>query len=509
MALITLDRTQIYCEEAMARDHIRRGRLTEERNASILHFLSSKESDRWIADADVLVDLAHLVMLHKQRLIGDNAARALADVLLDLHEHGLPERVFDEQFEDVHAGIEAYLIDRVGADFGGRMHLGRSRNDEVATCSRIRLREELFGEMEALLDLRHVLIERADEHIDTIMPGFTHLQHAQPVTLAHHLLAYEEAFGRDYARLSNAYARVNISPLGAAAFASTGFAIDRRYTQELLGFAALATNTMDAVAARDYALEVLADNAILLATVSRFCEEIVLWSSPLIGFVHLADPYCSSSSIMPQKKNPDTAEVMRAKAASSAGELVAALGCIKGLPMSYNRDLQELWPHLWHSVADVRSSLPLLAGMVKSAMFDTARMAEEAGRGFSTATELADVLVREYDLPFRTAHTIVGRAVRSGTLGLAGIEAAARSIAGISLVERGLSENRIAAALDVRTVVNAKQSEGGPASSAVRTALAERRKLLAQDRMDLKALRDDIAGAQRRLIAKAQELAGI
>jgi argininosuccinate lyase len=341
------------------------------------------------------------------------------------------------------------------------------------------------------------------------MPGFTHLQHAQPVTLAHHLLAYEEAFGRDYARLSDAYSRVNTSPLGAAAFASTGFAIDRRYTQKMLGFDAIATNTMDAVAARDFALEVLADNAILMTTVSRFCEEIVLWSSPLIGFVQLADPYCSSSSIMPQKKNPDTAEVMRAKAASSAGELVAGLGCIKGLPMSYNRDLQELWPHLWRSVADVRSSIPLLAGLTESAVFDRARMAAEAGRGFSTATELADVLVREYGLPFRTAHTIVGRAVRSGTLDLAALEEAAGSIAGCSLVESGLTEKRIAAALDVRTVVEAKRAEGGPAPSAVQAALAERGRLLAQHRTELEALREGVTASKERLIAKARELVGI
>ncbi|MDD5420156.1 MAG: argininosuccinate lyase, partial [Methanomicrobiaceae archaeon] len=396
----------------MQKDQIRQGRLADERSPEVIRFLSSMEADHWIAGADILVDMAHLLMLYRQRIIEDGAARALMAVLLDLHEHGLPECAYDNRFEDVHAGKEAYLIDRVGEEIGGRLHIGRSRNDEVATCIRIRLRDELLGRMRALLSIRKALLDTAAWHTDTVMPGFTHLQHAQPTTLAHHLLAYEQAFSRDADRLRDAFARVDRCPLGSAAFASTGFPIDREDTATLLGFSGVLANTMDAVAARDFALEAIATAAVCMTTASRLCEDLIIWSTTFAGFVHLDDAYCSSSSIMPQKKNPDTAEIMRAKAGTVAGNLTASLMIAKGLPMSYNRDLQELTPHLWQSEEATRQSLELLAGMVGSAAFDSQRMQTEAGRGFSTATDLADVLVREYGLAFRTAHRIVGRAVR-------------------------------------------------------------------------------------------------
>ena len=230
-----------------------------------------------------------------------------------MHDEGIPEEVFDDRFEDIHAGIESILIESAGVEIGGRLHIGRSRNDEVATCIRIKLREELLKQMAALLKVRKVLIALAGQHKDSVMPGFTHLQHAQPTTLAHHLLAYEQAFSRDFDRLRDAYTRVNLSPLGAAAFASTGYPVNRDYTASLLGFDGLVTNTMDAVATRDFALETLADLSILMANISRLCEELIIWSTSFVKFVSLDDAFCSTSSIMPQKKNPDTAEIMRAK----------------------------------------------------------------------------------------------------------------------------------------------------------------------------------------------------
>src|SRR5690554_5089044 len=376
----------------MRSDQIRQGRLSGERSANLEHFLASMDADRWIAEADLLVDMAHLLGLRRQGIIDEAPARALMAALLDLHDHGLPAEAFDERFEDIHAGKEACLIDRVGEDFGGRLHMGRSRNDEVATCIRIRLKEEILALVRSLIDLRVTLLDVAASHTETVMPGFTHLQHAQPTTLAHYLLAYEQAFSRDTARLREAYARVDASPLGSAAFASTGFPLDRAYTTRLLGFARPAPNSMDAVAARDFAVEVLSDAAVCMTTASRLCEELVIWSTAFVGFVHINDAYCSSSSIMPQKKNPDVAEIMRAKAGTVAGALIAAMTITKGLPMSYNRDLQELTPHLWRGVEAARESLPLLSGMIGTATFNTERMAAEAGRGFSTATELADVL---------------------------------------------------------------------------------------------------------------------
>ncbi len=265
----------------------------------MMHFLSSMRSDRCIADADILVDLAHVLMLEKQKIIDRDIAKQLLSALLVLFDEGIPEEVFDERFEDVHAGIESLLIESVGMDVGGRMHMGRSRNDEVATCIRIKLREDMLKQMSALLKVREVLVTLAEQHIETAMPGFTHMQHAQPTTLAHHLLAYEQAFSRDFDRLKDTYVRVNQSPLGAAAFASTGYPINREYTASLLGFDGLVTNTMDAVATRDFALETLADLSIMMANMSRLCEELIIWSTSFVKFVTLDDAFCSTSSIMP------------------------------------------------------------------------------------------------------------------------------------------------------------------------------------------------------------------
>ncbi len=490
----------------MRSDQIRQGRLAGERSADLEHFLASMAADRWIAEADLLVDMAHLLGLLRQGIIDEAPARALMAALLDLHDHGLPEEAFDEHYEDIHAGKEACLIGRVGEDFGGRLHMGRSRNDEVATCIRIRLREEIIALVQSLADLRRTLLDAAAAHTETVMPGFTHMQHAQPTTLAHYLLAYEQAFSRDTARLREAYARVDVSPLGSAAFASTGFPLDRDYTARLLGFSRPAPNSMDAVAARDFAIEVLGDITALMTTVSRLCEELVLWSSAFVGFVHLDDAYCSSSSIMPQKKNPDVAEIMRARAGSAAGSLIAAITIVKGLPMSYNRDLQELTPHLWRGVAAARQSIPLLSGMIATAAFNTERMAAEAGRGFSIATELADVLVREYGLPFRTAHRIVGRAVRHGSLDIATLEGAAREAAGLSVVDLGLTEERISLALDPRHAVAVRTVLGGPAPEAVAVQLSEQEELLARDRAWAEETDTALSRAFEDLISESRRL---
>jgi argininosuccinate lyase len=473
----------------------------------MMHFLSSMRSDRYIADADLLVDLAHVLMLKKQKIIDRDNAQKLISALLVLFDEGIPDEVFADHFEDIHAGIESLLIESVGADAGGRMHMGRSRNDEVATCIRIKLREELLKQMSALIKVREVLVALAALHIDTIMPGFTHMQHAQPTTLAHHLLAYEQAFSRDFDRLKDTYVRVNMSPLGAAAFASTGYPISREYTASLLGFEGLVTNTMDAVATRDFALEALADLSIMMTTASRLCEELIIWSTSFVKFVTLDDAFCSTSSIMPQKKNPDTAEIMRAKSGSVFGSFASAILTVKGLPMSYNRDLQELTPHLWRGVQDTKESLRLLIDMLSSAAFDTERMKEEAGKGFSTATELADMLVRAYGLPFRTAHTIVGRAVQKGDLSLSTLEDAARDVGGgISLKEKGLTQQIIDDALDVPNSIGLRKTPGGPAPFAVRIALDERRKQLDADSTDIDRSLAKLSTAKESLIAKARRL---
>jgi argininosuccinate lyase len=490
----------------MHEDQIRRGRLGGERECDVSRFLSSMEADRKIADADIQVDMAHLLMLRRQDLVGKEHARAIMDLLIGFSEDGLPEDVFDDRFEDIHAGIEAYLIHRLGEETGGRIHTGRSRNDEVATCIRIRIREELIRLMEATNRAREVLIILAGEHTGTIMPGFTHLQHAQPTTLAHHLLAYEEAFSRDFARLHSAFGRVNESPLGAAAFASTGFPIDREYTAELLGFDRLVENSMDAVSSRDFLLEVLSACAILSTTASRLSADLILWSSPMAGFVTLNDAYCSSSSIMPQKKNPDTLEIIRAKSGTVLGSLTAALAIVKGLPMSYNRDLQEVTPHLWQGISAVREGIPILSEVLATAALNPDRMEEEAGRGFSTATGLADLLVQDLGIPFRTAHTIVGMAVRAGSVDLKTLEKAAKEGFDISLTGMGLTRQRVEDALDVRSMVSARKVTGGPAPTAVKKALKGRKEQLRKDMAATASLDMKIREARKHLLTEARGL---
>jgi argininosuccinate lyase len=491
----------------MRTDVVRLGRLSGERSHEVMHFLSSMDADRRIAEADVLVDIAHVLMLDKQKINGRGITTQLLPALLGLHDKGCPDGVFDDRFEDVHAGIESLLIEAIGVEAGGRMHMGRSRNDEVATCIRLRLRDDLIRELAALLKVRAVLIALAEEHTGSIMPGFTHLQHAQPTTLAHHLLAYEQAFSRDFDRLSEAYARVNRSPLGAAAFASTGYPISREYTASLLGFDGLVSNTMDAVATRDFALEVLADLSIMMATTSRLCEELVFWSTSFVQFVTLDDAFCSTSSIMPQKKNPDTAEIMRAKSGAVFGAFSGAFVTVKGLPMSYNRDLQDLTPHLWRGMQAADESIGLLAGMLASATFDTERMSGEAGKGFSTATELADTMVRQYGIPFRTAHNIVGRAVQKGSLTLATLEAAAKEVgSGISLKKKGLTQKKIDEVLDPQYSIALRKAPGGPAPAAIKDAIRDRKKQLDSDAATTDQKLKKLATAKKNLITTARRL---
>lgn len=490
----------------MHEDQIRRGRLGGERGCDISRFLSSMEADRKIADADVQVDVAHLLMLRRQDLIGEEHARAIMGALIGFSEKGLPEDVFDDRFEDIHAGIEGYLIDRLGEETGGRIHTGRSRNDEVAACIRIRAREEIIRLMEATNRIRDVLITLAGDHTGTVMPGFTHLQHAQPTTLAHHLLAYEGAFSRDCARFHSAFARVNKSPLGAAAFASTGFPIDREYTAKLLGFDGLVENSMDAVSARDFLLEILSTCAILSTTASRLSADLILWSSPMAGFITLADAYCSSSSIMPQKKNPDTLEIIRAKSGTVLGSLTAAFAIVRGLSMSYNRDFQEVTPHLWQGISAVEEGIPILAEVLATAAFHPDRMEEEAGRGFSSATELADRLVRDLGIPFRTAHTIVGKAVRTGSLDLKTLENAAREAFGISLKGLGLTRQMVEDALDVRSMVASRKVAGGPAPGAVKKALKVRKEQLHKDVAACTSLDRTMREAREHLLSEARGL---
>lgn len=434
----------------------------------VLDYLSSRAADARIFEADLLVDRAHLIMLREQGYVSVEVSSRIIAALDDLTDADLGAG------EDVHEAIEAFVLSRAGPE-GGRMHTGRSRNDEVATCIRLALRGEMLFLMDEQLSLAETLVRLAEKHTDTVIPGFTHTQHAQPTTLAHHLLAHADGVLRDFSRTEDAFRRVNLSPLGAAAFASTGFVIDRHRTCKLLGFDGLVENSMDAVSTRDFILEVLADLSICMVNLSRLAEELIMWSTSEFGYVELDNLFASTSSIMPQKKNPDTAELARGKTGSVVGSLVSALTICKGLPLSYNRDLQEVTPHLWRGLDWTRSTLRILNGCMASLKFNLERMNESSGAGFSTATEVADSLVRITGMPFRTAHRIVGRiAASGGRPGIAELDEIALEIAGFKASERGFSAEMLEKALDPRSNVALRANIGGPAPAEGRRMVAER-----------------------------------
>ncbi|MBW6470707.1 MAG: argininosuccinate lyase [Methanosarcinaceae archaeon] len=468
-------------------DILRRGRLATAPDEEITKFTSSMDADKWIFEADIAVDMAHTVMLKEQGIIKDSDCTSILEGLLKIKEGGIDK--LDHTYEDIHISLESKLIDLVGEDVGGRMHSGRSRNDEVATCIRLVLRDEMLGLMGDLALLRGSLYSTADTNIDTLMPGFTHLQHAQPTTLAHHLIAHANAFARDFDRTLSAYSRVNLSPLGAAAFASTGFNIDRTRTQTLLGFDELVENSMDAVSSRDFLIESASVFANIMINLSKMAEEIVMWSTAEFDFIELDDMYSSTSSIMPQKKNPDTAELVRGKSGVAIGSLMSLLTICKSLPLSYNRDLQEATPNIWRSIETTRDAVRIMAGMVGTMKVNIDVMTEQSVKGFTTATELADTIVRATGVPFRTAHQIVGVLARGkGEPTLGEIDAVAHNVIGESLSGRGLTEDMVREALDPRSNIKKRNVTGGPAPDEIRRSLNSNMVKLGKNEQELESL---------------------
>jgi argininosuccinate lyase len=495
-------------------DILRRGRLAAKAK-EVNDFTSSVQADRWIFPADLQVDRAHTVMLAKQGIIAKADAAAILKALAAIEKEGV-EAVDILAFEDVHMAIESKLIKAVGENAGGRMHSGRSRNDEVATCIRISARRELLELMSDLLELRSALLAVADGNVDTIMPGFTHLQHAQPTTLAHHMLAHVSALDRDFARLLDAYKFVNICPLGSAAFASTGFPLDREYTAKLLGFDRPMDNSMDGVAARDFILDLASRLAIIEVDLSRLADELVLWSTSEFGFVELSDTYASTSSIMPQKKNPDVLELVRGRSGTVIGHMVAAFTIVKGLPYSYNSDLQEVTPQLLRSFEITRSSVRIMAGALQTLTVKKDEMARKSTTGFTTATEIADTIVRATGLPFRTAHGIVGRLASSesslargdGSPSLKDVDKASMEMIGKKVSALGLTERMLAEAKDPAKNVERRNILGGPAKATVRRKITAEKKKLASDGEKLSVLREKVRKSYDGLAKAASDITG-
>ena len=451
------------------------GRFTESTDAFVAAFTASVDFDRRMYRQDIAGSIAHARMLARVGVLSEADCTAIVSGLETIRaeiESGTCE--WSVALEDVHMNIEARLTARIG-DAGKRLHTGRSRNDQVATDVRLYLRDAIDAIFIELRRLLAGLATQAETEAATIMPGFTHLQVAQPVTFGHHLLAWFEMLKRDYERLLDCRKRVNIMPLGAAALAGTSYPLDRVYSAQLLGFSAPAANSLDAVSDRDFALEFTAAAAILMTHLSRMSEELVLWSSAQFDFIDLPDRFCTGSSIMPQKKNPDVPELVRGKTGRVNGHLIALLTLMKSQPLAYNKDNQEDKEPLFDTVDTVLGCLRAFADMVPALRAKRGNMLESARRGFATATDLADYLVRK-GVPFRDAHEIVGKAVRLGV-------ESGRDLAEMTLADlqqfSPLIEQDVFAVLSLQGSVAARDVLGGTAPNRVREAAAAARNWLA------------------------------
>ncbi len=443
------------------------GRFQEKTATAVEEFTASLHFDRRLYRQDILGSMAHARMLAKQGILTETEAAAIVQGLEEIRlEIEAGDFAFDPALEDIHMAIEARLTEKIG-EVGRKLHTARSRNDQVALDVRLYLAEEVEGLLADLTELRRSGARLARLNFGTIMPGYTHLQRAQPVLFSHHMLAYDEMWRRDQARLTGSLARIKVSPLGAAALAGATFPLDPRFTAELVGFPEVFRNSMDAVSDRDFLLEFLSQAAIIMVHLSRLSEELILWSSSEFAFVEMADAYATGSSIMPQKKNPDVAELIRGKCGRVTGHLMGLLMTVKGLPLAYNRDLQEDKEPLFDTVDTVRASVKLMAGMLSTLKLQPERLAAALHGGFLAATDLADYLVNQ-GVPFRTAHEQVGRLV-----GYAEFQ-------GKELWELSLDEiQRFASQagpdifdwLNIENVVARRRSPGGTAPERVEEAL--------------------------------------
>jgi argininosuccinate lyase len=472
------------------------GRFTTSPDAVMEEINASIDFDRHLFRQDIAASKAHAAMLAKQGIITVDDARRIAhglDTILSEIENGKLE--LKRNLEDIHMNVESRLAELIGPA-AGRLHTARSRNDQVATDFRLWIRATIDSIDAALAGYQHALAEKALAHAATVMPGFTHLQTAQPVTFGHHLLAYVEMAARDRGRFADARARLNESPLGAAALAGTAFPLDRAMTAAALGFKRPMANSLDAVSDRDFVLETLAAAAIAAVHLSRFAEEIVIWCSPLIGLITLSDRFTTGSSIMPQKRNPDAAELVRAKAGRIVGALDALLMVMKGLPLAYQKDMQEDKEGAMDALAALLLSITAMTGMVRDMTPDVARMRAAAGTGYSTATDLADWLVRTLKMPFREAHHVTGRIVAQAAADKIPLEQL--PLAAMQAVDGRITKD-VYAVLSVDNSVKSRESQGGTAPKNVRREANRWLKALAKGQERRREKREEKKGGKDRL----------
>ena len=444
------------------------GRFAAGPSAIMQRINASIDFDKRLYAQDIAGSKAHCAMLVKTKILSQADGDAILAGLEQIRQEIAEGRFeFKQSLEDIHMNVEGRLAELIG-DAAGRLHTARSRNDQVATDFKLWVRDTLDGMDKALQDLQAALLTQAEAHAGTILPGFTHLQAAQPISFGHHLLAYVEMFGRDRGRVRDARARLNESPLGSAALAGTSFPIDRHMTAEALGFDRPCANSLDGVSDRDFALEFLSAAAISSVHLSRLAEELVIWTTAQFGFVRLSDSYSTGSSIMPQKRNPDAAELIRAKAGRVIGDLNALLIVMKGLPLAYSKDMQDDKEPVFEAADTLELCLAAMTGMMSDLTVDKARMAGAAGAGFTTATDIADWLVQKADVPFRQAHHITGRVVKLAEEKGCGLEDL--SLAELKSVDERIAED-IFTRLSPAASAASRDSYGGTAPSQVAKAI--------------------------------------
>ena len=453
------------------------GRFTKETDQLVYNFNASITFDQKFYKQDIAGSIAHVTMLAKQGILTeqerDDIIRTLQEIQADVESGKL---VITSEYEDIHSFVEANLIDRLG-DTGKKLHTGRSRNDQVALDMRLYTRDEVLHTDALLEDLLQTILKIMEENTETIMPGFTHLQKAQPITLAHHMGAYFEMFKRDRLRLHDIYERMNYCPLGSGALAGTTYPLDRAYSAKLLGFYGPTLNSMDGVSDRDYLIEYLSACATIMMHLSRFSEEIIIWNSNEYQFVEIDDAYSTGSSIMPQKKNPDIAELVRGKTGRVYGALMSLLTTMKGIPLAYNKDMQEDKELSFDAIDTVKGCIALFNGMLATMKFNKDRMRSSANKGFTNATDAADYLVK-HGVPFRDAHGIIGKIVLYCIdKGIAIDDMSLDELKAICPVfEEDLYEE-----ISMETCVNNRLTVGAPGKAAMEQVIAQEKAYLAED----------------------------
>ena len=455
---------------------LRRGRFEREMDVTASEYTSSMRADVRLFSPVVQINMAHTIMLAERKIISLEDASSILHALYNLHQRGIKSLDFGPELEDIHMSVEKFVIAATSDKVGGKLHTAKSRNDQVAAAIRMALRSEILEVQTALLNLVGNLIALAEKNVNTIMPGYTHLQIAQPTTFAHCLAAYAWTFLHDVERLMRAYEQTNSCPMGACALAGTSFQIDRLRVARLLGFNRVVENTMEAISARDFALQTMSALAILMGNLSRLAEELVLWSSAEFDMIAMPDEFSSTSSIMPQKKNPVVPEIARAKAGRVGGDLIAGLVIIKSLPQSYSLDLQEFTSSLWDAVDQTKSSVIVISKVIGAIKPKVGNMRRRAEESFAIATDLADALVQGAGIAFRDAHSVVGRmvakAVAAGKspkdLSFDDLQSAGREVLNTDIQ---LSELKFRKALNVDECVESRALPGGPAPRAMRTQI--------------------------------------